>query len=282
MSRRPPPSGLTKDTSDRRTDSRGSPLSGLGSDITSVRLGDYPGIVRFIKQQPRIADTQEINRLLTRASVHKTAGESSLARTCVHHALALRKWRDLGPHEAGIYFESLAEDGEKTRAFMRDVTKVSAALPQDRAYAPTATEITQSQTPVFRENDGRPYYIDNQGNTCRPESNRQNPDRYRILSDPATDDRNIREHGRTLVRYDPELSNRIPQEIPDRISRHRPQGEPELPLESYFLPGEGIKDSVIQRDITRHLGATSSVEPYVNKDVSLRKRGQKRAHTFVG
>lgn len=320
MSQRPAPSGLTKDSSEGRAYSLGSPPSGLGSDITSVRCDDYLGLVRFISKYPRIADTQEINRLLTQASVHETAGESSQAVTCVHHALALRKWRDLGPQKAGKYFESLAEGGETTTEFKRDVAKVLKALPQKRVHAPTATGITQSQTRVFRENDERRHYIGKQGNLLQPASNRRNPEPSRTLSDPATDDRNIREHGktlvwhqldsssrhrqenpelsrtlsdpaaddrnirehgRTLVRHNPAPSSRHIQESPDSISRRKPQGEPELPLKSYFLPGEGISDDVIQRDITRHLGATASARPLVLK-VSFRKRGQKRAHTFAG
>jgi hypothetical protein len=309
MSYRPAPSGLTNDTSEGRAHSWASPPSSLDSDITSVRRGDYPGLVRFINQHPWIADTQEINRLLTQASVHETAGESSLAVTCVHHALALRKWRNLGPQEAAKYFESLADGGESTTEFMRNVTKVLTALPQKRAHAPTATGVTQSQTRVFRENDERPYYIDKQGNLLQPASNRRNPKPSRTLSDPATDDRNIREHGRTLawhqldpssrqrqenpepsrtlsdpaiddrnirehgrtlVRHNPVLSSRHIQESPDSTSGRMPQGEPELPLKSYFLPKEGINDDVIQRDITRHLGATASARPHVY-NVSFRK-----------
>jgi hypothetical protein len=270
MSRRPAPSGLTKDTSEGRASSWSSPSSGLGSDITSVRRGDYPGLVLFINQNPWIADKQEINRLLTQASVHETAGESSLAATCVHHALALRKWRSLGPQEAGKYFESLADGGETTTEFKRDVTKVLTTLTQKRAHTPTATGVTQSQTPVFRGTDERQCYMDEHGKVLRPASNRRNPEPSRTLSDPATDDRNIREHGRTLVRDNPVPSSRRIQESPDSISRRRPQGEPEGPLKSYFLPKEGINDDVIQHDITRHLGATASARPHIHR-VSFRK-----------
>jgi hypothetical protein len=270
MSRRPAPSGLTKDTSEGQAPSRGSPPSSLGSDITSVHRSDYPGLVRFISQHPWIADTQEINRLLAQASVHESAGESSLAATCVHHALVLRKWRSLGPQEAGKYFESLADGGETTTEFMHDFTKVLTTLTQKWAHTPTATGATLSQTPASRRTDERRYYIDERGNTLRPASNRRNPEPSRTLSDPATDDRNIREHGRTLVRHNPAPSSRHIQESPESISRRRPQEEPELPLKSYFLPKEGINDDVIQRDITRHLGATASARPRIHK-VSFRK-----------
>ena len=123
MSRRPAPLGLTKDTSEGQAYSQGSTPLGLSSDITSVRRGDYPGLIRFINKYPRTADTQEINRLMTQASVHEAAGQSSLAATCVHHAIALKKWRNLGPQEAEKYFESLAEGGKTTSEFMSDVTK---------------------------------------------------------------------------------------------------------------------------------------------------------------
>lgn len=273
MSRRPQYSGLPKDTFGGRVDSRGFPSPGLSSDITSIRRGDYPGIVRFIDQHPWITDKQEIDKLLTRASDHETAGESDLAETCVHHALALRKWRHRRLQEARKYFESLAEGGETYREFKIEVTKQLALLPQKSAYGPTATEITRSRTPVFRENDDRlrPCYTESQGNSFWPASNRQNPDPSRTLSDL---DRNIREHGRTLVRYDTEPSIRHRQESPNSTSRYRPQGEPELPLKSYFLPTEGINYDVIQRDLTQHLGATASVKLGVH-DVSFRKRGQR-------
>jgi hypothetical protein len=281
--------------------------------LTSIRRGDYPGIVWFIEKHPWIADKQEIDKLLTQASVHMRAGESDLAETCVHHALALRKWHNRRLQEARKYFESLAEGGETTREFNHDVAKALAALHQK--YGQTATGITQSQTPVSRENDGGLSYTDSQGNCVRPASNRHNPDPSRTLSDPATDDRrcytdsqgrsvrpassrhntdpsrtlsdpatddrNIREHGRTLVRYDPEPSIRHRQESPNSTSRCRPQGEPELSLKSYFLPTEGINYDVIQRDITRHLGVTAGVK-LGEHDVSFRKRGQKRAHAFIG
>jgi hypothetical protein len=317
----------------------------------SIRRGDYLGIVWFIENHPWIADKQEIDKLQQQASDHMEAGESDLAETCVHHALALRRWHNRRLQEARKYFESLAEGGETTREFNRDVAKALAALHQE--HGQTATGITQSQTPVSRENDGGLYYIDSQGNCVRPASNRHNPDpsrtlsdpatddrrRYtdsqgrsvrpasnrhnpnpsrilsdpgtddrrcytdsqgrsvrpasnrhntdpsRTLSDPATDDRNIREHGRTPVRYDPEPSIRHRQESPNSTSRCRPQGEPEPPLKSYFLPTEDINYDVIQRDITRHLGATANVkliEHYVSFRKRGRKRGQKRAHAFIG
>jgi Cdc37 Hsp90 binding domain len=216
MSRRPAPSGLTKDTSEGQAYSRGSLPSGLGLDITSVHSGDYSGLVRFIKKYPRIADTQEIQRLLAQASVHKTAGESSLAETCVHHALVLRKWCSLGAQEAGKYFESLAEGGQTTTEFMHDVTKVLMALPQKRAHVLTATGTTQSQTRVFRENDDeRLYYLEEQGHLLRPVSNRRNPEPSRTLNDPATNDRNNREHSRTLVGHQRDLPSRRRQENPE-------------------------------------------------------------------
>jgi hypothetical protein len=265
MSRRPAPLGLTKDTSEGRAYSQGSTPLSLSSDITSVRYGDYPGLVRFINKYPRTADTQEINRLLTQASVHETAGESSLAATCVHHAIALKKWRNLGPQEAGKYFESLAEGGKTTTEFMSDITKVLTALQPNRYRASMTTGITQSQTRAFRENDERLYYIDKQGDLLQPASNRQNPEPSRTLSDPATDDPNIRAYGTTLTRHDPVLPSRHNE------SRRRSQGEPELPLKSYFLPKEGINDDVIERDITRRLGATASVRPHVS-NVSFQKK----------
>jgi Cdc37 Hsp90 binding domain len=162
---------------------------------TSIRRGDYPGIVWFIEQHPWIADKQEIDKLLKQASVHMTDGESDLAETCVHHAVALRKWHNRRLQEARKYFESLAEGGETTREFNRDVAKTLAALHQK--YGQTATGITQSQTPVSRENDGGLYYTDSQGNCVQPASNRHNPDPSRTLGDPGTDDRLRRAIGTT-------------------------------------------------------------------------------------
>jgi hypothetical protein len=201
---------------------------------------------------------------MTQASVHEAAGQSSLAATCVHHAIALKKWRNLGPQEAEKYFESLAEGGKTTSEFMSDVTKVLAALQQNRHRASMATGITQSQTRPFRENDERLDYIDKQWGLLQPPSNRQNPEPSRTLGEPAADDPNIRTHGTTLTRHDPVLPSRYNE------SRRRSQGEPEPPLKSYFLPKEGINDDVIERDIKRRLGATASVRPHAF-NVSFRK-----------
>jgi hypothetical protein len=209
------------DQSERPLPAQKPQLSSLARSFASLGFGEYSKSSHFISDNPSIVAKSEIDALIANALFAEKAGQSTMARTCIHQALLLRACKDTGPNGISPFFQDLtARDGRAKDALMKDVQKVYESIqeqgihtgqqsqrpdsePRERKlpvvlqttertasqnpYAPTPRplETTQSQTPVIRDQEGRLFYTDNQGNVLRPASSRHDPDRHRRVSEPA-------------------------------------------------------------------------------------------------
>jgi hypothetical protein len=106
-------------TSDPR---RFQDLSALGRCfLEEVGECDWRGCLQFLRLHKRIISKPEIQAFLAQA---QRAGEKSIARTCVHHALILRKWDQLGEKGGEDFLIRLIEGNRQDKeAFLDDVDK---------------------------------------------------------------------------------------------------------------------------------------------------------------
>jgi hypothetical protein len=209
------------DQSDRPLPAQKPQLSSLARSFASLGFGEYSKSSRFISDNPSIVAKSEIDTLTANALFMEKAGQSAMARTCIHQALLLRACKGAGPNSISSFFQDLtARDSRAKDALMKDVQKAYESIqeqakrtgqqsqrpdsePRDRklpvvlqttertvpqnphAPTPRPLETTQPQISVIRHLDGRLFYIDSQGNVLRPASNRHDPDRHRPVSEPA-------------------------------------------------------------------------------------------------
>src|SRR5271156_4273329 len=109
----------------RMSDSRRfQDLSSLGRDFLEVGVGDWYGCLRFIRRNKRIVSELEIQAFLAQASKYQRAGEESAAQTCIHHALLLRKWDQLGENGGEDFLNRLIEGNRQDKeSFLGDVKR---------------------------------------------------------------------------------------------------------------------------------------------------------------
>ena len=196
-------------------------LSSLAQRFVGLGLGRYSEYAHFIADYPEIVERREIDSLIAEASFAEKTGQSTLAQTCIHQALLLRKYNTLGSRGAADFIRKLeARDGEAKDAFVRDVKKVYSSI-QEQARkslqpdqtvasdsygrkAPTILQVTDSTNPqapsaygqsppgtthaqaqVTRDRDRRLSYIDDRGREVRPASSRHDPTCHRAVVNSA-------------------------------------------------------------------------------------------------
>jgi hypothetical protein len=199
--------------------SQSSRLSTLARHFVELGLGRYSESARFISENPKLVARSEIDALVAEASIAERAGQSTMAQTCIHQALLLRKCQNLGLRGFDGFIWELERDSKAKDAFVRDVKAVYSSiqeqarksLPQSQpaasepynrkapiisqatghtdpqgpsVYTQSLSEPTKAQTQVSRDRDGRLFYTDDQGRVLRPASSRHDPDRHRSLINP--------------------------------------------------------------------------------------------------
>lgn len=263
-------------TSDPR---RSQDLSPLGRHFLEVRVGDWEGCLQFIRRNKRIVSELEIQAFLAQAGKSQRAGDEPVARTCIHHALLLRKWYQLGDNGGEDFLIRLIEGNRQDReSFLDDVKKEH---DQFRRGGPGATGDTgdRGQGEGFTNSDTERY-----GRARSPDRRRNQPDRAldsmitssgnqsRLTS--RADDR--RDYGMNPNESESSISSGL-QDL--RIDSPRPV-ESRAGLRAFFLPAEDIHPQVIDGWVAQYLGKDATVKQGDHpKDVSVngshRKSGRR-------
>jgi len=254
----------------RTSDSRRSQdLSPLARHFLKVRVGDWGGCLQFIRGNKRIVSELEIQALLAQAAKSQRAGEESVARTCIHHALLLRKWDRLGETGGEDFLFRLIEGSRQDReSFLGDVKR---ELDQFRRGGPGATGDTgdRGQGEGFANSDTERY-----GRARSPDRRRNQPDRALDSMITSSGNQNrlaSRANDRRDYDTDPNgPESSISSGLQDlRIDSPRPV-ESRAGLTAYFLPAEGIHPQVIGGWVAQYLGKDATVRQGDNpKDVSV-------------
>ena len=206
-------------TKAQKLPSQSSRLSTLACHLIELGLGRYSETARFISENPKLVARSEIDALVAEASIAEKAGQSTMAQTCIHQALLLRKCQNLGLRGFDEFIWELQRDSKVKEAFVGDVKavyssiqeKARKSLPQSQTaasepynrrvpivsqatdytdpqgpsrYTQSLSEPTKAQAQVFRDRDGQLFYTDDQGRVLRPASSRHDPDRHRPAINP--------------------------------------------------------------------------------------------------
>jgi hypothetical protein len=250
-------------TSDSR---RFQDLSSLGRDFLEVGVGDWCGCLRFIRRNKRIVSEPEIQAFLAQASKCQRAGEELIARICIHHALLLRKWDQLGENGGEAFLNRLIEGNRQdVESFMGDVKKEHDQLRRGGLGVTDDPGEGGGFTPCNTERYGR---------ARNPDRSRNQPDR--VPDSMITSSRNqnrltSRAHDRRDYDTNPNgTESPISSGLQDlRVDNPRPV-ERRASLKAFFLPAEDIHPQVIDGWAAQYLGKDATVKQGVNpRDVSV-------------
>jgi hypothetical protein len=266
----------------RTSDSRRSQgLSSLGRQFLEVRVGDWDGCLQFVRRNKRIVSEPEIQAFLAQASKSQRAGEESVAYTCIHHALLLRKWDQLGENGGEDFLNRLIEGNRQDReSFLGDVKK---EYDQFRRGGPRATGDTgdRGHSEGFMTSDTERY-----GRAGNPDRRRNQPDRALDSMITSSGNQN-RLTSRANDRRDYDMNSNgtessISSSLQDlRIDSPRPV-ESRAGLTAFFLPPEDIHPQVIDEWVPQYLGKDATVRQGDHpKDVSVKWSHRKFRETLT-
>jgi hypothetical protein len=243
----------------RTSDSRRSQdLSPLGRHFLKVPVGDWGGCLQFIRRNKRIVSEPEIQAFLSQASKSQRAGEESVAWTCIHHALLLRKWDQLGENGGEDFLIRLIEGNRQdTESFFGDVRKEYDQFRRGRSGA-TGDTGDRGQGEGFTNSDTERY-----GRARSPDRRRNQPDRAldsMITSSGNQNRLTSRANDRRDYGMNPdETESSISSGLQDlRIDSPRPV-ESRAGLTAFFLPAEDIHPQAIDGWVTQYLGKDATV-----------------------
>lgn len=130
-----------------------SRMSRLCTSFVSIAMGNYSRLSLFILENKAIVSQSEIDSLISLAREEQRLGHESNARTFVHHALLLRRCKELDDKERGILFRRLDDRNSETRRdFLSSVETVHRSL---KGSARTSSQIPQSRHDTERPVQGR-------------------------------------------------------------------------------------------------------------------------------
>ena len=253
----------------RTSDSRRSQdLSPLGRHFLKLRVGDWDGCLQFIRRNKRIVSELEIQSLLAQAAKSQRVGEESVARTCIHHALLLRKWGQLGETGGEDFLIRLIEGNRQDReSFLGEVKR---ELDQFRRGGSGVIGDTgdRGQGEGFTNSDTERY-----GRARSPDRRLNQPDRALDSMITSSGNQNrlaSRANDRRDYDMDPNgAESSISSGLQDlRIDSPRPI-ESRAGLRAFFLPAEDIHPQVIGGWVAQYLGKDATVRQGDHpKDVS--------------
>jgi hypothetical protein len=93
-------------------------------ELLDVRMGNFLGVFRVIEVSEEITDQNWSDRLLQQASFYYNSDRKNMAQTCVHHALLVQKYYDLGGTKTWEFCQRLSQDKEEAERFLREVQAV--------------------------------------------------------------------------------------------------------------------------------------------------------------
>jgi hypothetical protein len=187
-----------------------SRISRLCTSFVSIGMGNYSRLSLFILENKEIVSQSEIDSLISSAREEQHLGHESNAQTYVHHALLLRRCKELDDKERRILFKRLDDKNSETRrdflGFVRtvhtgikDSARTSSQIPQNtdiRSQGRRPATTIQSDDPRVRPaqdesnvpdvrppmhrvqtRDGRQVYVDELGHPLQAAPARHEPTR---------------------------------------------------------------------------------------------------------
>jgi hypothetical protein len=131
-----------------------SRMSRLCTSFVSIAMGNYSKLLLFILENKAIVSQSEIDSLISLAREEQRLGHESNAQTLVHHALLLRRCKELDDKERRILFKRLDDRNSETRRdFLISVGTVHASL---KGSARTSSQTPQN-TDTHSQGRGLPF-----------------------------------------------------------------------------------------------------------------------------
>ena len=183
-----------------------SRISRLCASFVSIGVGNYSKLLLFILENKEIVSQSEIDSLISSAREEQRLGHESNAQIFVHHALLLRRCKELDDKERKILFKRLDDKNSETRreflSFVRTAhasIKGPSQIPQNtdtHSHGRRSATTTQSDDPRARlaqdesnvpdvrppmrrvqTKDGRQVYVDELGRPLQAAPARHEPTR---------------------------------------------------------------------------------------------------------
>jgi hypothetical protein len=119
-----------------------SQISQLCTSFISIAMSNYSRLLLFILENKAIVSQREIDSLISSAREEQRLGHESNAQIFVHHALLLRRCKELDDKERRILFKRLDDRNSETgRDFLSSVGTVLTSL---KGSARTSSQIPQN------------------------------------------------------------------------------------------------------------------------------------------
>jgi hypothetical protein len=131
-----------------------SQISQLCTRFISIAMSDYSRLLSFILENKAIVSQREIDSLISSAREEQRLGHESKAQIFVHHALLLRRCKELDDRERGTLLKRLDDRNSETR---RDfLISVGTVLTSLKGSARTSSQIPQN-TDTHSQGRGLPF-----------------------------------------------------------------------------------------------------------------------------
>jgi hypothetical protein len=131
-----------------------SRMSRLCTSFVSIAMGNYSKLLWFILENKAIVSQIEIDSLISLAREEQRLGHESNAQTLVHHALLLRRCKELDDKERRVLFKRLDDRNSETRRdFLISVGTVHTSL---KGSARTSSQ-TPQDTDAHSQGRGLPF-----------------------------------------------------------------------------------------------------------------------------
>jgi hypothetical protein len=89
-----------------------------------VQMGNFLGVFQVIEVSEEIADQNWSDRLLQQAAFYHNSDRKVMAQTCVHHALLVQKYYNIGGTKTWEFCQRLSQDKKEAEDFLREVNAV--------------------------------------------------------------------------------------------------------------------------------------------------------------
>ena len=124
MSRDYPSQAYRHNDTQERGENRGHRQSSLLSKLLNVQMGNFLGVFQVIEGSEEIAEQNWSDRLLKQAPFYHNSDRKVMAQTCIHHALLVQKYYNIGGTKTWEFCQRLSQDKEEAEDFLREVNAV--------------------------------------------------------------------------------------------------------------------------------------------------------------
>jgi hypothetical protein len=113
-----------RDDTQERNENRGRRRSSLLSKLLDVQMGNFLGVFQVIEVSEEIEDQDWSDRLLNQASFYHNSDRKVMAKTCIHHALLVQKYYNIGGTKTWEFCQRLSQNQEEAEDFLREVNAI--------------------------------------------------------------------------------------------------------------------------------------------------------------